>query len=151
MSKYRCRRPFHRDLAPAKSVFSCLWRAWRRVLTYASADHRRVELFYRLRRDQGGRLPSPACQATHFAKSSRDMWIVPAGPRIRGLSPFGPLKIALGLPSTIKWPRGASTFPRLACGPKPALFNPIGPKIRSSINSSQVFLPIRSRIAPAMT
>jgi hypothetical protein len=63
-------------------------------------------------------------------RGSTDVCIVPAGPRMRGLSPFGPASIAFGLPSTIKWPSGAFVFPRLACGPNPALFKPKGSMIR---------------------
>jgi hypothetical protein len=129
MSYYRLRRPILGDLSPAERISSGLWRARRRVFTHAGSDQGFVEFFHDVRRNQGGgRLPSPACQATHFAKSRTDMCIVPAGPIMSGLSPFGPASIALGLPSTIRWPSGASTFPRLACGPKPALFKPKLPK-----------------------
>ena len=61
------------------------------------------------------------------------MCIVPAGPRMRGLSPFGPANIAFGLPPTIKWPSGASVFPRLACGPKSALFKSSGACFRQEL------------------
>lgn len=39
------------------------------------------------------------------------MCIVPAGPIMSGLSPFGPASIALGLPSTIWWPKRGVHFP----------------------------------------
>ena len=62
----------------------------------------------------GPRFPSPAFQPAQAAKSRTDMWAMPAGPSMGGLSPLGPGQEGLGsCQQPWLWPRGASTRPRL--------------------------------------
>jgi len=98
----------------------------------------------------GPRFPWPAFQPAQRAKSSTDMWAIPAGPITAGLSAMGPASIGLILPPMKACGRGASTRPRVHCGPRPAVRSASGSKIHSTISSSQLRPARRSIMAPTM-
>ena len=94
---------------PAEPVLA-LWRCARGgVLPLASRRHRRVEFFQGLGPDETRAtlactgVPPPA----QWAKSSTDMWAVPAGPAVGGLSALGPPGKDFSFPSTTMCGSGA--------------------------------------------